>query len=86
MDVGAGVAQAPREETAGIWRSGWSRVNRYGDLTGGAVVVIGDDKEPRAGDVAGMVKAAAKGSESVPRHGQGNLPISRKTKPSAIST
>jgi hypothetical protein len=41
--VEAGVAQAPREETAESWGCGWNRVKRYGDLTGGTGAVSGDD-------------------------------------------
>ena len=62
--VEAGVAQAPREETAESWGCGWSRVKRYGDLTSGTGALIGAEMGPRAGDLTEMVKASAEGSES----------------------
>ena len=84
--MGAGVAQGPREETAEIWRCGWSRVKRYGDLTGGTGVVSGDDTGLRDGDLTEMVKADADGSESALCLGQYSALFHRKTKPSAIGT
>ena len=80
----AGVAQAPREETAESWGCGWSRVKRYGDLTGGTGAVSGDDRGPRAGDLTEIVKAAGDGAEAALYRRQCSALFQRKTKRSAI--
>ncbi len=86
MKEGAGVAQAPREETAEIWRCGWNGVKCYGDLTGGTVVMSGDEAGRFIGDLAELVRFAADGSGSVPCLVRQSALFHRKTKPSAIGT
>ena len=86
MKVGAGVAQAPREETAEIWRCRWSGVKRYGDLTGGTGVMSGNEMGRLVGDLVEMVKFAADCSGYVPCLVLQSSLIHRRTKPSAIGT
>jgi hypothetical protein len=66
VEAGVGIAQAPREETAEIWRCGWNSVKCYGDLTGGTGAMSGDETGRLVGDLAELVKSAADGSGSVP--------------------
>jgi hypothetical protein len=82
--VEAGVAQAPREETAENRGCGSSRVKRYRDLTGGTGMLSGNDMGPRAGDRTEVIESAVDGAESLPYSDDMPVIFHRMTKPSAI--
>ena len=80
----AGVAQAPREETAEIWRCVWNRVKCYGDLREGTGALSGKDIGPRTVDLLELGEAATDDSESAACAGRYSVLFQRKAKPSAI--